>query len=426
MNKQITISKPCVRKYGEKARLESIIKGKDFEKIYYFEVDREYKDYLCFERSDAFVMGLMYFALVNGYDIICEAPLSEKLYYQLTDAYIPTVVKNDPEMFNPITIKAKLDSTLIKNEHAVGASVSGGVDSFYTIVKNLNRETTNYNITHLVLTNCFNIYFDEEDTRKRFGEICARGEKIAKELGLKFVKVYTNDHVFWYPHFIDLFCFRYTSIPYALEKLFSVYDYSTGYQYKDFTFRAGNKDASHYDFFTAHLISNENLTIYSHGGEASRAEKAEFIADNKVVQDNLFVCNIKGYNCGICEKCLRTQLNFYACNKIDKFENVFDLNLFEKNKNKALVDTIGRGSDFDREILEMMKRNNKDIPGNVLIHGKIKAILCKTKNNIKKIKPLYRVVHSVKVRNKMDTYFDKSGRYNLEHDFARKCDPDIL
>lgn len=426
MKKKFTITKPYIEDYGDKVRLESVIKGSDFEKIFYFEVDNKYKNYLCYERSDAFLMGLLYFALVNGYDIRCEAPLSEKLYHQLSDIYIPTVVKNDPDLFMPITIISELDSMPVKNQKAVGASVSGGVDSFYTIVKNLYNPAQNFNITHLVLTNCFNIYYDDNDTRRRFESLCLKGEKISNELDLDFVKVYTNDHIFWYPHFIDLYCFRYMAIPYSLQKLFSVYNYSTGYQYKDFTFKAANRDASHYDFFTAHLISNENLTIYSHGGEASRAQKAEFIADNKVVQNNLFVCNVKNSNCCICEKCLRTQFNLYACNKLDKFSKVFDLKLFEKNKNNALVEIIGRSGDFDIEILEMMEKNHIKIPTTVIIRGRSKLALNNLKKNLKKFKPLYRLVRYFKSNKTTLDYLDKSEKFNMNHDFAKQCDSNII
>ena len=212
MNKKLRICQPTIKEYAGKVRLESLIVANDFQKTYYFEVDEKYAKYLCHERADAFVLGLMYFALVNGYDIECEAPLSEKLYYQLVDAYIPTVVKNDPDMFKPITITSMLDNTPIKNEGAVGTSVSGGVDSFYTIIKNLHNETTDYNITHLLLTNCFNIYYDEASTRERFEQLCHKGEKIASELNLEFVKIYTNDHVFWYPHFVDLYCSQFMII----------------------------------------------------------------------------------------------------------------------------------------------------------------------------------------------------------------------
>jgi hypothetical protein len=51
------------------------------------------------------------------------------------------------------------------------------------------------------------------------------------------------------------------------------------------------------------------------GGEYARTEKAEGISDWAVGLNNLRVCwagPLTGKNCGVCEKCIRTKLNFLA------------------------------------------------------------------------------------------------------------------
>lgn len=426
----MTIGTPRVQITGNVARLEADVFSKQFEKVFFFEVKSEYGKYLCYERSDAFVLGLLYFALVNGYDIECTVPMSERLYYQLTYVYIPTVVKNDPALFNPIKIIAPLDNKRIENEGAVGASVSGGVDSFYSILRNYNNETTNYNITHLVIANCSNIYYGEDETRKMFNALCGNGRNIAKDLGLPIVEIYTNEHIFWYKHYMDLFCLRYASFPYALQKLFAVYNYSTGYQYKDFTFTAANKDASHYDFFSVHLISNENLTLYSSGGEVSRAEKAEFIADNRVVQKRIQVCNVSNNigNCGQCEKCLRTQLNFYACGKLDNFTEAFDVKNFYLQKDKAILNILSRRGDYDREILSMMKTRGIHISSKIRFIGNIHYFFYSAKQKLKKIELIYKIYHNIKKKRAkgLNEIINTIESYNSDIEFARKCDSDII
>ena len=422
---KIIIGKPYVKKYGDKSRMESVISVGDTQKTYYFEVDNEYEKYFCAERSDAFFLGLLYFALVRGFDIQCEAPLSEKLYYQITNTYIPTVVNNDPELFNNIEIVADLDANPIKNEGAVGTSASGGIDSFYTIVSNMGLKSKNYNITHLLLTNSFNIYYDEKSTRARYEEICARGEIIANDLGKKFVKIYTNEHDFWYPHYVDLYCFRYMSLPYALQKLFAVYNYSTGYQFNDFTFKASNRDASHYDFFTVHLISNENLTIYSSGGEVGRPKKAACIADNPVVQKRLQVCNLHTENCSVCEKCLRTQFNFYACGKLEKFSEAFNINEFYKRKDKTLIGMLTIRGSFERENIALLKENKIEIPAKVIIMGGIGHTFYVLKQSLKKLPFIYTLYKKLKKvdENNEIVILDK---YNLNEKFAKECNPDTI
>lgn len=419
------IGKPYIKKYGDKSRMESVISIGSTKKIYYFEVEKQYEKYLCPERADAFLLGMLYFALVRNFKIICEAPVSEKLYYQLSIIYIPTMVKNDPDLFNSIEIEAELDSNPIKNEGAVGTSASGGIDSFYTIVRNLTTKSSHFNLTHLLLTNSFNIYYDEGHTRKRFQEICERAKLVADDLKMDLIEIYTNEHDFWYPHYVDLYCFRYMSLPYALQKLFAVYNYSTGYQYNDFTFKASNKDASHYDFFTVHLISNENLTIYSSGGEAGRPEKAAVIADNPVAQRRLQVCNLHIDNCSVCEKCLRSQFNFYACGKLEKFDKVFDIREFYKRKDKTLINMLTIRGSFEKENIALLKKNDIKIPVKVKILGGIGHCFYLIKQLIKSIPYIYRVYNALK-KEKLNDEITILNKYNLEEEFAQMCNPDTL
>lgn len=423
--KQLFIGKPHIKEMGQASRLEAAIYSEDFSENYFFEVEKRYGDSLCDERGDAFVLGLFYFALVNGYDIVSEAPMSERLYYQLTLIYIPTVVKNDPDLFKSISITAELDPLPVKNQGAVGTAASGGVDSFYTILKNRNNKAANYNVTHLILTNSFNIYYDAARTRKRFREICVNAEKIARDLRMDLVKIYSNEHNFWYPHYVDLYCFRYISLIYALQKLFSVFHYSTGYQYRDFTFKAVNRDASHYDFFTAHLISSENLTIYSFGGEAGRPEKAGYIADNPVVQRRLQVCNLHTENCSVCEKCLRTQFNLYAHGKLESFEQVFRIDEFYKRKDRTLMGMLSVRGSFEKENLSLLEKNHIPIPLRIRILGNIGYCCHLFRRTFKRIPVIFKIYQLLK-KEDSNSELAQLKRYNLERDFAKECNPEIV
>lgn len=64
---------------------------------------------------------------------------------------------------------------------------------------------------------------------------------------------------------------------------------------------------------TDHLLSSDDFKVLHDGADRSRLEKVLDISDWKLGTENLRVCwqgEIKDENCGICEKCLRTQLNF--------------------------------------------------------------------------------------------------------------------
>ena len=66
---------------------------------------------------------------------------------------------------------------------------------------------------------------------------------------------------------------------------------------------------------TEHLLSSGEFNVIHDGACHSRTEKVAEIKEWKTGIQNLRVCwegDLKDRNCGICEKCMRTKLNFLA------------------------------------------------------------------------------------------------------------------
>jgi hypothetical protein len=66
---------------------------------------------------------------------------------------------------------------------------------------------------------------------------------------------------------------------------------------------------------TNQMLGSTAFPIRSTGADRFRTEKALAVGQNPVVLQHLRVCHQKhalGRNCGECEKCIRTKLNFYA------------------------------------------------------------------------------------------------------------------
>ncbi len=402
-------------------RLSATVRTDHFTKDLYYEVENEYGQYLCEERGDAFLVGLLYFAMVNGYDMEIKAPVSEKLYYQLTKQYIPTMAKNRPTLFNLISVSAPLDSTPIKNAGAVGAAASRGVDFSYTILKNSNLEEKNYNITHLMICNSYSNYEGENETRNRFARSVKNAKELAQALQLPVVAIYSNEHDFWFPHIINLNMLRYMGFVYAVQRLFRVYNFSATYEYKIFNLDSMLSD--HSEFFTAPLISNENLTIYSSGSEARRAEKVAYIADDPVLQKLLRVCNDKEENCCECVKCTQIQAELWSIGKLDKFLEVFPKNNFQKNKSRILRKIVAKKSDDDLDVLKNMKKNHLQVPLSAAILGnleyytwtQIKELL----RNTPYIRAAYLKMKSRKVTSDSDPV-SKSSMFNNSKEYAAR------
>ncbi len=408
-------------------RMSALIESDHFSKDLYFEVENRYKEYLCAERGDAFMLSLLHFAMSNGYDMDIRVPVSEKLYYQITEQYIPTLVKYNPKRFNNIGIKAPISNKPIANAGAVGASASGGIDSLYSIIKNTGNKTQNYNVNQLMIASVYNIYYGEEDTRKRFSETVKNAEKISHGLGIPLVSIFTNEHEFWFPECVGWFATKFISFVYALQKLFSVYHFSAGYEYENFSL--SKYSSAYFDFFTAQLVSSENLTIYSSGQEASRIEKAMYISDNPYAQKLLQVCNFAAENCCTCPKCIRSQLELWSIGKLDNFRKAFPKSGFEKYINSELIKAIGKRGIFDVDLLKNVKKNGLHIPLYVKIAGNLQRFFWYgPKKRLKKINFLCEVYKKI-MKNKHNTeiYAPKnSWLYFTDKDYAAKCDKNMV
>lgn len=69
------------------------------------------------------------------------------------------------------------------------------------------------------------------------------------------------------------------------------------------------------------LWSSERLTIEHHGDDAGRVRKAGVVADSGAALSSLRVCWLNpggSYNCGHCEKCLRTMVNLRAVGALER------------------------------------------------------------------------------------------------------------
>lgn len=100
------IGEPYIAQNGDRSRLVCDIGINRREtRTVWFEVDREYEKYLCTERSDAYVIGLLSWAMRAGHDITCTAPVSEELLYALREYLIPSLVKYAPS-FRAVEINA--------------------------------------------------------------------------------------------------------------------------------------------------------------------------------------------------------------------------------------------------------------------------------------------------------------------------------
>lgn len=391
MRSKIVIEKPYVeyvhksKIYADAARLCANItmlnpnNKKTERKVLYFEIDSAFADGLTVNRSDAFVMGLLTTAMENDMDIQFETPMSEKLYFQMVNQFIPIVTENNPSWISPIKLNGPLISERIENTGGVATGCSGGVDSFYTIVKHGIREKIkNYKLTHLLFASVGTLDDDNGRITSYFKNTLKRMEHIAEETDTKAVGVYSNLHEFYkfpYKGFSMFYATTYGACAYALQRILRVYYISAGYPISEFTLNVNKVkeyDASVFDVFTVGCMDTESLSFYVTGIEATRIDRINYIAKDKTAQKYLTTCSIElegsekrqNYiNCGHCHKCLPALVHLYAGNNLDKFKNVFDIEEFKRKKGKNIGKMMAiTNTSYRRQAITIAKEKKVKIP----------------------------------------------------------------
>ncbi len=182
----ILIRKPYIEQKGNKSFLYSNITIKNKNYKMFFSVNKEYEKYLVDDRSDAFIVALLTYAMKENLDIISEAPVSRKLLYQLNQ-YLITMLSSNMKDFHKIKLEATPTDLLLENKGAVCTGWTGGVDSMYTLMTHLNRNEKSFKLTHLGI---FNNGALESDNNEELLENLVEKAKsgIAKECNLEVIR----------------------------------------------------------------------------------------------------------------------------------------------------------------------------------------------------------------------------------------------
>lgn len=389
----ITIESPILEFFFY--RMSALITGDQQPYYILFEVEKKYLQYLCIERSDAFLVSLFpHFMAIKTNDgcpltINMKTPLSEKLFYQLSHYYIPTLAKFTT-MYNNIILECEIDSAKIMMNSAIGTGVSGGVDSFYTLLSHQNNNSRA--VTHGVYCNT-----------GMFGGVNGSGElflqneakKICDEMKINFVVIRSNicKDVYKILH-AAIISPMFMSFSLALQKLFSTYYFSSETSFAQFSLYQHNSER--YDLLNVHCFSTENIQFYSSGSETNRIGKLSYISNFPIIHNMLNVCPAnsvkdkqKYRNCSRCSKCTYTMIQLDVLDKLDLFKNIFDVNAFRKFPSYYYGYFLYKDNKdiFKKETFEEMRNRNKKLYFKFYIAGFLKII----KNKFKRLNPLAEV-----------------------------------
>lgn len=358
----IYIGAPELRRDSERTRLVASVRLREDPIDLWFEFDREYASWAVPERSDAFVLMLMEYALWLGRDLVCEAPVTDRLLCQLNDILMPQMAEYTKE-FNPMRVIADSAPEVSPVGNGVGTGLSCGVDSFYTIFRYLDDGYAR--LTHLFFNNVGALTKDPVRAEEIFEQKRARFASVATELGLPLVAVNTNmlevlrgcpDGVTQPGAIKNAACL------YALKRGMSAYWVSSGCATGEFRYVFESNDP--YLPMITQAVTLGELFVLPCGTEVPRIEKLRAIASKSVVRRHLSVC--AGENCGRCAKCTRTLFELYALGTLDDFSEIFDVEWFRRHLVGRLAFSMGdpteRADGFVAESLGEAKRNGVHIP----------------------------------------------------------------
>ncbi len=273
----LTIYPPEIHIDGDTARIEAVYDCDGKKNTLWFATDVKYREYLCHERADAFLVALLLHAMQQHHDIRVLASISTRLYYSLTHYMIPAFRHMRPD-FKEVRITCdQLDNTLLPNAGGVGTGVSCGIDSLYTIMEHTTEDCpADYRLTHLVFFNAGSSGIGEAG-RKLYRERLLHMQSFAKESGLPIIPMDSNiDDICDLP-FVSKYTFSTVACALTLQKLFANYYYSSGAPVYRFRFQFD--EAATYDVLSLSMLSTNDTTFFPAGTVKYRIEKTDALTN---------------------------------------------------------------------------------------------------------------------------------------------------
>lgn len=258
--------------------------------------------------GDSFFAAGLLLAMVTGERLQIDVPVAPRLIknsVNIQNLYASWVSK---ARRTPVEARPR---PMLPEKPGRGAGVffSGGVDSFYSLLKNLDG------ITHMML-------IDRLDSKQmRSAQVCREAREhaaqVAAALGKQLIIVETNARDLFVPTVVDWKDYHGAVLAAVGLMLRNIMD--TVYIAATHSYRHLMPWGSHP--LLDPLWSTEATEIIYDGAEARRDEKIiNYICKSEVALRSLRVCLSPGdhYNCGKCEKCLRTMIPLYVAGCLEK------------------------------------------------------------------------------------------------------------
>lgn len=259
---------------------------------------------------DGFVFGIIFYAMRLGQGIRVHGRVSHDALRNLNEFQDAWILWNGSR-YSKVDIipRDTVDGIHIPESAEAIAAFSGGVDSIFTVLRHStgNLGLASYPVGRSVLlVHGFDVSLEKPE---QFEALKERTAPFLKELNLEVRTIRTNLRKLALQDWED---------SHAAQLACCLHNYSHEFGYG----LIGSTES--YDALvlpwgsnpvTDHLLSGAAFRIVHDGAAYSRTRKVEEISRHATAMAAVKVCwegADAAVNCGVCEKCVRTQLNFLA------------------------------------------------------------------------------------------------------------------
>jgi hypothetical protein len=260
------------------------------------------------ECFDGVLCAVTMHAMAGRHDVHLRGPATESLLRHLAEFQLAWS-RWLPEVYTPVAVTADTVVTMPRvQEDRTLAAFSGGVDASFTLLTNTVQAlgSPSQGLDTVMMVQGFDVALDNyADLR----ELVARTEPIRQLAGVRLLPIRTNSKELRLQKWEDSCGAELAACLHMCAGGFTRALIASSEPYDALVLPWGTNP------LTDHLLSGGHLAIVHHGAAFSRTEKIAYLAGFPTALASLKVCwrgERKGRNCGVCEKCIRTQLNLLA------------------------------------------------------------------------------------------------------------------
>jgi len=313
----------------------------DSEPSLRYQIPADYEEMVS-PRADAALVALLIPAMVAGGTLHVEGPVTDELLFRLGHGYQDVVRAVIPTL-RPVEVIAPQRVPARPRETGVATGFSAGVDSFTVLADHFydSGVPSALRITHLLFHRVGSHDDAGEAEKQLFLDRLNRASRVADKIGLPFIPVDTNLMDAYQGTGLDYqqsHTPRDASVAFLLQRGVGRWLYASALHLRH-THIGKFYDISLTDPVALPMISTSSLLLESHGGQYTRFDKTMRIAELPDSYWSLDVCvsGTLGTNCSKCFKCLRTIATLEIGGVLDRYQDVFDLEVYQRHRDSYLA-----------------------------------------------------------------------------------------